>query len=249
MREFLTKCDLTLKYKHIKINLMDYFPLLKRGIVRCIKSIQLIFYFYSILNNIDHDILGLEADHLLTQCFGNQKNITTLTGLIMSNCIINKNKTNIHDDFDVADVINEFDLLSEINSNISYNIQDYAYDNNEKEMIWPSNNLIHMLDYCSVNGKLIKILSANYDIKLLYHMRGNFYEKVEFSLRTHGSCPFLGYTLINSSTSLGIIEILKYYCSMKLWLIKLLLYDVDVTDIFNIINYNVKNEIVKMLTS
>jgi hypothetical protein len=206
---------------------MNHLHLLKKGVICDIKCIIILIQIYASFKRLRPNCYDLKEDILYHECFKNEKNNQSLSRMIESHYTI---KRNFIKKFNKSDVMLEYGLLAELN-NIIINYKDK-----------------NVLDHCSTNSRLTKILCSDPDIELLYYIRHDRYNDLKSLLRKGKFDPFPIYLSNKRNFNGTTVGIIKRSCAEKICLIKSALRKMtDISDILTIINNNVKVLIINLL--
>lgn len=224
---FLSLCCLDVKYKDIKINLMDYLPSIKAGNIFTSQQLKIFYDVYCKLNNLNN----IKHSPLYHEC------LNTDNFMYVTNNDLSKSAKNII-------------LLSEIDQLMSKMTFPKIIELTKIKPIGTSvhnvkidySNLFNML-MISIKHRLnhfLSILIKNKDILLMNYIYHGSYNKVKISLKDN-SCSFVGLSIISKFTFRDIIMLLKDACINKLFhfnqaIINMTL-DLDNSDISKIMKY------------
>lgn len=212
-QQFISKCKLEIKHNIITVDLMDYFPIFKKGYISNESFLSIFFTIYTRINLLSSNLDSLKTDDLFCDCFDETESEINHYYITY---IINKHSNQFSKDVSNEiknKILNESILLSDINriTERVTKIYDIVIDSYYAD-------LRKILVICNVisNNIICLLLKKDKNIQLLHQINCVNIYKVEKLINDKGACPFIGYMSCSGGDDLG--SFLKFTCCEMLLL-------------------------------
>jgi len=205
LKSFINNLRLVIKYKNIRIDIMNYLPYLKKGYLRLGTEISILFDLHSKIDNTNAKC-NLDIKHI----------------------------NNIDKDKDLYSVNNERDILVSLRQFIIYP-NDWKFDKFKSNIPDIYEILKICIGDIKLPGiyNLLNIITLNHSMKLLYNIICNEFDYVKSNLIYNIACPFIGYSVSRLKNN-EINCYVKSVCIERMWYIKQVLTNTD-SDITKVI--------------
>lgn len=210
LQNIISNLKLDIKYKNIKINLMDHLPYLKKGYLLSLKyQINILFNLYSILrDNIleKHSIDNDYSDFIIKNC----QHISNIDDSEMNKMI------KIGRETDILNILKWIIIHDAVNIPNIYEILDTCI--NDKD---------------NFGDNLLNMIITNIHMKLIYNIIKGNVNIIKTILDKNKACLFIGYSIAKLKND-DINDYIKSICIKRTWFIKQTLIETN-TDIISII--------------
>ena len=208
LRDIINELRLEIKYKNIRINIMNHLPYLKKGHLCLGNEIHVLFDLYFYLNG------GTTGENFINRNIAYVKHIDT-----------DKDKYNIGKERAILDCLTVII--------INYNQTPFEPFKSKIPNIYEILKVCMGDIKIPKIYNLLNIITLNYDMKLIYNIISDNFNYVKSNVDYNIACPFIGYSVARLEDN-KINYYVKSVCIKRLWYIKQVLLDTD-SDITKVI--------------